>query len=401
MKNPKKLTLPKGLKNLLQKKNKLKQKLGPKLVELSNPKITFEDPNFINHQKCKIKTGYLKIVRNPSLLPEELQLYKIYVSLNLNSINLYLDTSGARTMFNSIKLKRIIRLAQQKSLVKNNCFDFVVQDAQHQKQLLDKGQVTLCARDQNEMRSWVNAIGEFKECLIDKNNDVKDNKVLVDYNQVNEILRLKSKMSGGEKSLYYDNSNKAIRKSPSNAKKENDMGKAMGDIMDTLKKGSFMRNKVQREMKSKLDEAKRYAKEMEERQDIIRRILRKRLDQEKAKEKDLLKQEGKNKQMRLLKAVQKKIKNMENDELGKLKGNLDRNVKDQQKKANDLAKDMMRAIMAQNKLKPYDTCISPRLLNFEDTPYVNGVCKKYYGEHVSFNIIIIIMHQAKNLIKLR
>ncbi len=388
----KSLTIPKGLKSLLknsQAKSKRNSNFGPRVVELPNPKIESEDPKYVAHQKCKIKSGYLKIVRNPLVLPQELQLYKIFVSLNLNSINLYLDTSGARTLFNSIKLNRIIRLAQQKSLIKHNCFDFVVHDVLHQKQSLDKGQVTLCARNQIEMRSWVNAIGEFKECLVDKNNDIKDNKILVDYNKVNELLKLKSSRYEGEKSLYYDNTNKAIRKSPSNIKKDNDIGKAMGNIFDTIKKGSFMRNKLQREMRSKLDEAKRYAKEMSDRQDIIRKILKKRQDQEKAKEKDLLKEEGKNKQMQLLKAVQKKIKNMENDDLNKLKGDMDKDVKDQQKKANDVANDMMRAILAQNRLKPYDVCISPKLLNFEDGPYVEGICRKYYGEHVSKNWEII------------
>jgi|LauGreDrversion4_2_1035121.scaffolds.fasta_scaffold173442_1 hypothetical protein len=389
------MAIPKGLKSLLknhQAKLKKNSYYGPRVVELPNPKIQSEDEKFITHEKCKIKSGYLKIVRNPSVLPQELQLYKIFVSLNLNSVNLYLDTSGARTLFNSIKLNRIIRLAQQKPLIKHNCFDFLVHDVLQHNQSLDKGQITLCARNQFEMRSWVNAIGEFKECLIDKNNDVKDNKILVDYNKVNELLRLKASRYGeGEKSLYYDNTNKAIRKSPSTIKKENDVGKAMGTILDTIKKGSFMRSKLHREMKGKLDEAKRYAKEMLDRQEIIRKILRKRQDREKEKEKDLLKQEGKSKQMQLLKAVQKKIKNMENDDLNKLKGDMDKDVKDQQKKANDVANDMMRNILAQNRLKPYDVCISPKLLNFEDGPYVEGICRQYYGEHVSKNKIEILI----------
>ncbi len=381
--------IPKGLKSLLTKNKKNTRRprnFGPRVVELANPKISSEDPQFITHQKCKVKSGFLKIVRNPSVLPLELQLYKIYVSVNLNSVNLYLDSSGARTLFNSIKLNRIIRLAQQKLLTKNNCFDFIVNDVQHKKQSLDKGLVTLCAKDQSEMRSWINAIGEFKECLIDRNNDVKDNKILVDYNKVNELLKLKFSKSQAETSLYYDNTNKAIRKSPAKVQKEKDVGKAMGTILDTIKRGSMRQNQMQRELNNKLAEAKKYTQEMLERQEIIKRILRKRKDQEKDKEKSLLKQEGKNKQMQLLKAVQKKIKSMETDDLGKLKGELDKNIKEQQKKANDVANNMMRTIMAQNRLKPYDQCISPRLINFEDAPYVEKVCKQYYGEHVSTKI---------------
>ena len=70
-------------------KKKIKKRLPkfPKVVELPNPKIPKEDPNMIYYEKCEAKAGYLKIVRNPKVLPNELQIYKIYLDLDLHSLN--------------------------------------------------------------------------------------------------------------------------------------------------------------------------------------------------------------------------------------------------------------------------------------------------------------------------
>lgn len=368
----------------MKKQMKIKKRLPkfPKVVELPNPKIPKEDPNMIFYGKCEEKSGYLKIVRNPKVLPNELQLYKIYVEMDLQNLNMYLDHTGARTLFNSVHLTNIMKLSQQKLLAPFNCFDFQLHDVDHSASTLLNGPVTLCAKDEDDMQSWIDAIQEFMQCRVDPSNP-KDKQVIANYVKVNQLLKDKfGNGSGSEKdSLYYDNTN-TINRHPKAIEQDHVVSKAFGKIFDTIQEGNIRRRQLQRKMNSKLQEAKSMADDMAQRQEIMQQILQRRLQKEKEKENNLLKGEEKKKQMRLLKAVQKKIFNMEKDQINNFGKELKKQIGDQQKKSNDQAAKMMKSIADQNKLRKYEDCMTTRLLYFDDTPYVEALCKRYYGEHV-------------------
>lgn len=49
-------------------------------------------------------------------------------------------------------------------------------------------------------------------------------------------------------------------------------------------------------------------------------------------------------------------------------------------RANDEAQQIMKSIVNQSKLTPYDECINPRLKDFTDKPYIKSHCMDLYGE---------------------
>lgn len=365
-------------------KKKIKKRLPkfPKVVELPNLKIPKEDPNMIYYEKCEEKAGYLKIVRNRQVLPNELQLYKIYVELNLHSLNMYLDHTGSRTLFDSVPLTEIMKLSQQKLLEPFNCFDFQLTQVDRSVATLLKGPETLCAKDEDDMKSWIDAIQEFEQCRVDPNNP-KNKQVIANYGKVNQLLKDKFGHGKGSDydSLYYDNSN-TLTKTPKSDQRNKVVSKAFQKIFETIEEGTIRRRKLQRRMNNKLREAKKTAEGMAQQQEIMLQILERRVQKEKEKESNLLKGEEKKKQMSLLKAVQKKISNMENEQIINFGKELKKQIGEQHKKSNDQAVKMMKSIADQSKLKKYEDCMTTRLLYFDDTPYVESLCKRYYGEHV-------------------
>jgi hypothetical protein len=54
---------------------------------------------------------------------------------------------------------------------------------------------------------------------------------------------------------------------------------------------------------------------------------------------------------------------------------------DIKQKANNEAKQLMKAILNESKLIPYDQCIDPRLKNFTNKAYVKDVCYDIFGEN--------------------
>jgi hypothetical protein len=374
---------PKKAVTIVRKKKLLPR--FPKVVELENPKIPKELENMINYSKCEEKSGYLKIVRNPKALPNELQLYKIYVEMDLQNLHLFLDASGSRTLFNSIHLSEIKQLSQQKLLAPFNCFDFQLHNVDHKADTLLNGPVTLCAKDEDDMQQWIDSIQEFMQCRVDPNNP-KHKQVIANYVKVNQLLKDRSGREGsgdGYSSLFYDNTN-TITRNPKGLQQEKVVSKAFRKIFDTIQQGSIRRRQLQRKMSSRLQEARSVADDMAQRQEIVQQILQKRMQKEREKENNLLKAEEKKKQVQLLKAVQKKISSMEKNEITNFDKDFKKQIGDQQKKANDEAAKMMRSISAQNKFSNFNACTDTRILYFDDKEYVDALCKRYYGEHVIY-----------------
>jgi hypothetical protein len=304
--------------------------------------------------------------------------------LNLKSINLFLESSF-RSLFNTIKIDKILRISQQQLLQPYNCFDVITNDIEQGVKVLVKGPITLCANNQKDMNDWINAILEFKECQINVQN-VNNNKILVDFSKVNELLTEKGTKAVPQaaqiKPLYYDNTNKAVNSSPMRVGKEIMIKKMMDNILSTIKKGNIKRTQVQRKMQNKLKEAKNFSMEVFKKEEIIKKIIEKRVEKEHQREEQMVKLEQKNKELELLKAVQRKIQSMEKKEIKQYKGQFNNQIKDEKKKADVEARKMMKIIIDQNKLTNFDKCTDMKLLNFKDKDYINKTCKIYYGENV-------------------
>jgi hypothetical protein len=146
----------------------------------------------------------------------------------------------------------------------------------------------------------------------------------------------------------------------------------------------MQQTQVQRKMQSELKEAKKFSEEVHEKQEIIRKIIERRAEKEKMRQQSLIQSEEKFKELKLLKAVQNRIVQMKKKEIQEYSEQFEKQIKEERSKADAESKKMMKALVEEEKRRPYNDCTDPRLLLFEDKSYVKERCTVYYGEHVNF-----------------
>ena len=388
----KKLQLPQTIKRFEKQQSLIEQGRLIQIRKIPNPKIKMEDSRYIKFEKCNKKSGYLNLVKDMSKLPMELGVTPIFASLSLSSFNLFLSAGDDKTLFNTVKLKNILWISQQRMLTGLNCFELVHGDVMRDSAEFQKQSITLCAKDNFEMQQWIDAVGAFKECQVNVHNIDHNRVVIADFQKVNELLKesqgkgfgIGSGNSGPNaySSLYYDN-NPTIQKNTQKVQKDTAIKSEISKIVNFIKEGNIQQNKVARKMQNQLKEAKKFSEEVHQKQEIIRKILEKRVEKEKIRKQNMMKMEEKHKELELLKAVENRIMQMKKQEIKRFSNTYESQIEDERRKAENESKEMMRTLISEEKLTAYNDCTDPRLMFFEDKQYVNQLCFRYYGEHVS------------------
>jgi hypothetical protein len=388
----KKLQLPQTVKRFEAQQALIEQGRLIQLRKIPNPKIKTQDARYIKFEKCNKKTGYLNLVKDMSKLPMELGVTPIFASLSLSSFNLFLSAGDDKTLFNTVKLKNILWISQQKMLTGLNCFEVVHGDVLRGAGEFHKQSITLCAKDNFEMQQWIDAVGAFKECQVNVHNIDHNRVVIADFQKVNELLKesqgkgfgIGSGSNGANpySSLYYDN-NPTVQKNTQKVQKDTAIKSEISKIVNFIKEGNIQQNKVARKMQNQLKEAKKFSEEVHQKQEIIRKILEKRVEKEKIRKQNMMKMEEKHKELELLKAVENRIMQMKKQEIKRFSNTFESQIEEERRKAENESKEMMRTLIQEEKLTPYNDCTDPRLMFFEDKKYVSQLCFRYYGEHVS------------------
>jgi hypothetical protein len=339
----------------------------------------------------------------------EVRISPIYAFLSLSSFNLFI-TNDDKTLFNSIKLDKVLRIAQKEQLIKFNCFDLVLNDFENSADLLHKGNVSLCADSNAEMNKWIETVQELKECRINVQNIDHNKKLIVDFDKINELLKTNSSGSSNSlngaydkngslniiaqknllKSLYYNNSNKVINKSEVKVAKEHFFRKQVDKILGFMRRSNLKRSQIQRKMAGEMKEAKKFSEQIHQKQELIKKIVEQRILNAQRKEEDMIKIQHKSEEMELLKAVTHKIESMKTQELKSYSKSLRKEINKEKKKASEEASSMMSILVSTEKLQSYSTCTVPKLLLFEDKQYVTDTCFRYYGENVYIFFIVEI-----------
>lgn len=397
--NSKKLKLSQTLKRFENNKRIKEQVHFIHIRKIPNPKIKIEDPKYTIFQKCNKKTGYLNLVKDLSKLPMELGVTPIFVSMSLSSFNLFLSPGNDKTLFDTVKLKNILWISQQRMLTGLNCFELVHGDVMKDSSELQKQSITLCAKDESEMKQWIDAVGAFKECQVNVKNIDNNRVVLADFQKVNVLLK-ESLGKGGiggpitaanpYSSLYYNN-NPTMIDGANKIQKNTAIKSEITKIVDFIKEGSIQQRIVARKMQTQLKEAKKFSEEVHQKQEIIKKILEKRVEKEKIRKQMMMKNEEKHKELELLKAVENRIMQMKKQEIKRFSNTYESQINEERKKAENESKEMMRTLIQEEKLTAYDDCTDANLMFFENINYVNQICFRYYGESVSLFINIIII----------
>jgi len=331
--------------------NNAKETGKPKKGKKSNTKVKYIKnkhidlkKNYESYKKCKKRTGLIYLLRNPEKLPLELNLQPIFGRIDLETFNFYLNDM-AKTKFYGVNLIDILKISQNPKLIVHNCFNIILNSVDAGKLL--KGPLTLCFKKKTIMDLWMKTISEFKECQIDSSNKTKANGVLVDFGKVNKLIKDPKKKP--ENKLYYDNTNKVVRRKSANAHKEAQVKKLMKKIVSSITTGSIATNQIKRKMKNELKKTRKAAKQMQKKQRLIKKIVKKRIKMENKKKNKLINAEAKNKEIRLLKAVKSRIVQLKKKETKKFKKELKRQIKSEKRLANRKTKKMINYLVNKGK----------------------------------------------------
>jgi len=301
-----------------------------------------------SYKKCEIKTGVINQIVRKDSKKRELTLQPVYYQLNPQSFNLY-DTLGNKAQLISVlNIDKVVRLLE--IYPGTHCITFVVRMENNK----EDEALTVCADNAKEMNSFTQSITEFKECDIKVMSSEVNEQVLMDFSKVNHLLTppqksvpplLKkiiaaipgakvapsSKIQTGpgkrtpeeERDLldkmYYDNSQKTIRKKPQAVLRTQQMKKHVKSIITEIQMGNLAQKKLQREYQGKIAQAERVAKEVEHQKEIVREILQKRSEKEQERKVVMQQKKDRNKEMQLMKAVKMQIHKIKVDEIKETK----------------------------------------------------------------------------------
>jgi len=275
-------------------------------------------------------------------------------------------------MFSHVKTKNILKVT--KKFKNANCFE-VVEDEISEKSLAQTP-VVLCAADYKNMMLWVKALQEFKDCLYNDRNH--GDRTLMDFNRINTLIKApKAKAKKAFNPLYYQNSPPVKKKK---SKVEYVMQRQLAKIVGLMEKGYINKQKLTRKMNTKLKSAKKIEYDIRSKQNLISKILDRRHHKENQMVQKIRSKVHKKREMQLLKAVKSRIKQYKKKEVKKFNRLAKGRLVEIKSQANTEAKGMMKAIVNQSKLTPYDECINPKLKNFGDKTYLKSHCMNLYGE---------------------
>jgi hypothetical protein len=276
---------------------------NPKMIENKE-----ELQRYVTYSKCQHKTGVLGLVKDavPNIInPSVILATPIFLALNKNNLSFFLSTKTI-SLFNIIKLERILRITQR--FANTFCFDIVENEVENSALL--KGPVSLCAPNILEMKQWIDAIEEFKECSVSLNPMLNNKRVIADFQKINTLLTNRiPRQAPNTKDLYYDNIKPYIP-SPKRVANEIKISNELKNIISIIKLGNMAQNKMRRTMVNKLKTAEQFAIDVRRKQELVQEILRKRMQQERESETTLITIEHKAKEYRLLRAVEERIKRM-------------------------------------------------------------------------------------------
>jgi hypothetical protein len=315
---------------------------------------------FNSYRKCDVKTGLVNQIVKIDDKKRELTLQPVYYQLNTQSLNLYDTMSNKAQLISVLNIDKVVRLLEIYS--GTHCITFVVR-LENKK---ESEALTVCPDNIKDKDTWTRMITEFKECDIHVTKSEVNEQVLMDFSKVNSLLtprnppvtprlakviaaipgakaapivtaggrviarkrgapRKGGRMTRAEEEkdlldgMYYDNSQKTVRKSPKAVVRTQQMKKQVKSIIQEIQMGNLAQKKLQREYQGKIAQAERVAKEVEQQKEIVREILQKRAEKQQERKAVTEQKTVQNKELQLMKAVKMQIQKIKTDEIKETK----------------------------------------------------------------------------------
>ncbi len=291
-----------------------KLKLGKYIVvSLSNGDLSKNVKKlmaYVTYSKCKRKTGFLNYLQNrPTIKNNEITIYPIYVTLNQYTLSLFYSYEST-TLFKIVKLNSILRVALQYD--KTYCFDIIINEVEEKR--LKTGPLSLCANNINEMKEWIRAILEFKECKIIKNRRHSSiphqGKTLIDFNKINTLIKKNDKRTTSVNQITYNGNESIIQNNPEKEKQRKIISQQIDKIIHTLHMTKIYKNQLRRRLVSQFRRTRGKTKGVYHTQKLLRSMLLKKTVAEKKQYAKMIKKLNAKRTTSIMKNITDKIVKM-------------------------------------------------------------------------------------------
>lgn len=285
------------------------------LIILSNSDLSGKKKNlkkYVSYSKCNKKTGFLTYVQNrPNTSRKgkgkgEITVYPIYISLNQNTFSLFYSYDPS-TLFKIVKLDSIQRVAIQYE--KTFCFDIIINEIINKK--LRTGPLSLCANSLNQMKNWIRAILEFKECKIKKVTSQSrvphQGRTLIDFNNINKLIKKNVKKTTSVSQIAYDSNDTVHKESLNKIKEREIIAKQIKKIIHTIHMTKIAKNQLRRKMVSQLRKTRGKFKGAFRTENFLHSILLKRTYAEKEQYSNMISLLTTKRTSKMLKSISEKI----------------------------------------------------------------------------------------------
>jgi hypothetical protein len=302
------------------------------IKRIESPTIKNEDlkkKKFNTYHKCDVKSGVVNQIVSKDEKKREMTLQPIYYQLNTISLNFYDTMGNSAQLLATMPIEKVTRLLQ--IYTGTQCITFILKSETGK----EKEGLTVCPESEKEKDEWIHVVTDFKECDINVHQTERNEEVILDFTKVNYLLSQKNitdSLSPSElkklqnkkeeeilDGMFYDNSQKTVRKQPGATIRTTAMKKEMTNIIAELKKSNLAQQKLQREYQGKIAQAEKIAKDVEKQKEIVREILQKRAQKEKERKAVIMRKATQNKELKLMKAVRMQIQKIKKEEIQQTK----------------------------------------------------------------------------------
>lgn len=265
---------------------------------IPNPKLNTDKKTVLSHSKnvkCKERAGVLNHLKTKK--GAVLNVSPSFISLKPDVVNIF-STYGPESLIDSVNLINIERITQL--YLNTNCFDIQYRlNSEAPMKVL-----TLCASNEEELNEWIAAILDFKKC------NIAVSEVSTEMNKTNIHLRDAATVHAEKLNLLrYPNKNPAHKKTKGAILKDNLIKSQMKGLLTTVNQGNDASRIFKRKWSSRLANVKTVSQNVIKQEEEIRQALESRTLLERRKHIKLIRLAHKNKEIRLIKKAQEKIRN--------------------------------------------------------------------------------------------
>jgi len=349
-------------------------------------------------KECESKSGVLYMIKHKTNTDEELNLIRVYVEANKDSISFY-RAQQPSSLFFKVPTKNLEKIGYK--FMGTFCFELNMANVENQK--YKNNVISLCTTSKTSLRKWVKSLMEIPYCKnnvsgnINSNSNSNNNannvatknpviqignieRILVeDFSKINQFSN--SNLIKSSNVFQIENNDRAYPyHAPDIDVKETYIRHNLDALAEKIRESKIAEERQKRIYKEKFEKEKEKTKKVKEEKQLIYNLTKHRNIIEKQRAKKFLEMEFKMKESKIFNQTSNKIDEIEKQAIAKLKESYQEKVELEKQKNNIETLNMIKCFNEDNKLTEWSACVSLEVFKFQNKKYTDDLCSKYYGE---------------------